>query len=47
MLQITEIQFTDYMKLKKKEYQSVGASFLLRRRTKYRSKYGDKLLSIG
>jgi hypothetical protein len=32
------------MKLKKKEDQSVGASVLLRRRTKYsRSKYGDKV----
>jgi hypothetical protein len=34
-LQITRIQFTDHMKLKKKEDQSVGASVLLRRRTKY------------
>jgi hypothetical protein len=28
------IQFTDHMKLNKKEEQSVGASVLLRRRTK-------------
>jgi hypothetical protein len=34
-LQITRIQFTDHMKLNKKEDQSVGASVLLRRRTKY------------
>jgi hypothetical protein len=34
-LQITKIQFTDHMKLKKKEDQSVGALVLLRRRTKY------------
>ena len=42
-LQITRIQFTEHMKLNKKEDQSVGASALLRRRTKYRSKYGDKV----
>jgi hypothetical protein len=34
-LQITRIKFTDHMKLKKKEDQSVGASVLLRRRTKH------------
>jgi hypothetical protein len=33
------------MKLIKKEDQSVGASVLFRRRTKYRNKYGDKVLS--
>jgi hypothetical protein len=33
-LRISKIQFTDYMKLKKKEDQSVGASVLLRA-TKY------------
>jgi hypothetical protein len=32
-LQITRIQLTDHMKLEKKD-QSVGASILLRRRTK-------------
>jgi hypothetical protein len=31
MLRIAKIQFTDHMKLKKKEDQSVGASVLLRR----------------
>ena len=31
----TRIKFTDHMKLNKKEYQSLGASVLLRRRTKY------------
>jgi hypothetical protein len=44
-LQVTRIQFTDHMKLNKKEDQSVGASVLLRRRTKYRSIYGDNMLS--
>jgi hypothetical protein len=34
-LQIAKIQFIDHMKLKKKEDQSVGASVLLRRGTKY------------
>jgi hypothetical protein len=34
-IQITKIQFTDHMKLEKKEDQSVGALVLLRRRTKY------------
>ena len=34
-LQITKMQFTDHMKLKKKKDQSVGASILLKRRTKY------------
>jgi hypothetical protein len=33
-LQITRVQFTDHMKLNKKEDQSVGASVLLKRRTK-------------
>ena len=33
-LQITRIQFTDHMKLKKKEDQSVGASVLLRKGNK-------------
>jgi hypothetical protein len=33
-LRISKIQFTDYMKLKKKEDQSVGASVLLRRGNK-------------
>jgi len=32
--QIPKIQPTDYMKLKKKEDQNVGASVLLRRRNK-------------
>jgi hypothetical protein len=32
---IPKIQFTDHMTLNKKEDQSVGASVLLRRRTKY------------
>ena len=32
---IPKIQFTDHMKLKKKENQNVGALVLLRRRTKY------------
>jgi hypothetical protein len=31
------------MTLEKKEDQSVGALVLLRRTTKYRSKYGDKI----
>ena len=34
-LQITKIQFTDHMKLKKKEDQSVGATVLFRRRLEY------------
>ena len=34
-LQIPKIQFTDHMKLKKKEGQSVGASVFHRRVTKY------------
>ena len=34
-LQISRIQFTDCMKLNKKEDQSVGALVLLRRGTKY------------
>jgi hypothetical protein len=34
MLQILEIQFTDHMKFKKKEDQSVYASILLRRGNK-------------
>jgi hypothetical protein len=34
-LQILKIQFTDHMKLKKKEDQRVGISVLLRRKTKY------------
>ena len=34
-LRIPMLQFTDHMKLKKKEDQSVGASVLLRRKTKY------------
>ena len=34
-LKILKIQFTDHMKLKKKEDQSVGASVFLRRRIKY------------
>jgi hypothetical protein len=33
------------MKLKKKEDHSVGVSALLRRGTKYRRKYGDKVWS--
>jgi hypothetical protein len=37
-LQTPKIQFTDHMKLKKKEDQSVGASILLRRGTKYSQK---------
>jgi len=43
-LRIPKIQCTDHMKLKKKEDQSVGASFLLRRRNKntQRRKYGEK-----
>jgi hypothetical protein len=32
---LNTIQFIDHMKLNKKEDQSVGASILLRRRTKY------------
>ena len=35
MLQITKMQFINHMKLKKKEEQSVGASVLPRRGTKY------------
>ena len=43
-LQITRIQFTDHMKLKKKEDQSVGASsFLGGEQNTHRSKYGDKV----
>ena len=38
-LWIPKIQFTDHMKLKKKEGQSVDASFLLRR--------GNKILTGG
>jgi hypothetical protein len=34
MLRIPKIQFTDHMKLKKKEDQSVGASVLLRKGNK-------------
>ena len=34
-IQITRIQFTDHMKLNKKEDQSVDALLLPRRRTKY------------
>jgi 23S rRNA pseudoU1915 N3-methylase RlmH len=37
-LQITRIQSTDHMKLKKKEDQSVDTLVLLRRRTKYSQK---------
>jgi hypothetical protein len=37
-LQILKIQFTDHMKLKRKEDQSVCASVLLRRKTKYSQK---------
>ena len=33
-LQITRIQFTDHMKLNKKEDQSVGASVPLKRKAK-------------
>ena len=44
-LHIPKIQFTDHMKLKKKEDQSVGASVLLRRGTKYRIICGDKVWS--
>ena len=33
--QIPKIQFTDHMKLNKKEDQGVNASVLLKRRTKY------------
>jgi hypothetical protein len=33
-LGLSKIQFTDHMKLKKKEDQSVGASFLLRKGNK-------------
>jgi hypothetical protein len=46
-LEIPKIQFTDHMKLKKKEDQSVGASVLLRRGNKntQRRKYGDKVWS--
>ena len=44
-LGIPKIQFTDHMKLKKKEDHSVGVSALLRRGTKYRRKYGDKVWS--
>jgi hypothetical protein len=39
MLRIPKIQFTDHMKLKKKEYQSAGASILLR------NEYEDKVQS--
>jgi hypothetical protein len=35
MLQILKIQFTDHMKLKKKENQLVDASGFLKGRTKY------------
>jgi len=44
-LGIPKIQFTDHMKLKKKEGQSVDASVLLRRGNKYihRRRYGDKV----
>jgi hypothetical protein len=34
-LQITRMQFTDHIKLNKKEHQSMGVPVLLRRRTKY------------
>jgi hypothetical protein len=34
-LQITRIQFTEHMKLKKMEDQSVGPPILLRKRSKY------------
>jgi hypothetical protein len=44
-LRIPKIQFTDHKKLTKKEDQSVGALFLLRRGNKILmgSKYGDKV----
>jgi hypothetical protein len=45
MLRIPKIQFTDHLKLKKKEDQSVDASVLLRRWNKIWSKYGDKVWS--
>ena len=44
-LGIPKIQFTDHMKLKMKEDQSVDASVLLRMGNKYESKYGDKVWS--
>jgi hypothetical protein len=42
-LRITEIQVIDYMNVKKKEDKSVGASVLLKRGTKHRSKYRDNV----
>jgi hypothetical protein len=44
-LRISKMQFTDHMKHKKKEEQSVDASVLLRRRKQHthRRKYGDKV----
>ena len=46
---ITVIQFRDHMKVKKKEDQSVGASALLRRRTKYSQEqiWGEKGVEQG
>ena len=47
MLGIPKIQFTDHMKLKKKEVQSVDVSVFLRRENKntHRRKYGNKVWS--
>jgi hypothetical protein len=37
------MQFKEHMTFKKKKDQSVGALVLLRRKSKYRSKYGNKV----
>ena len=42
-VQITRIQFTDHMKLNKREDQSVCALVLLGEQNIHRSKYGDKV----
>ena len=44
-LRIPKIQFTDHMKLKKKEDQNVDASVLLRKVNTHRRKYGDNMWS--
>jgi hypothetical protein len=43
MFRIPKIQFTDHMKLKKKEDQSVDASVLLRKA--YERRYKDRVRS--
>jgi hypothetical protein len=44
-VQITRIQFTDHMKLNKREDQSVCVLLLLGEQNIHRSKYGGKVLS--